>query len=674
MRRTIIFLLIACLLLPVLSGCGGNGLPTPDAPKETTETTVPVTTPPDGNPNDITCKGTYTVDNADPKAIAATMGDVKLTNEQLWIYYWLEVADYRQAGHEEEPDFSQSLDTQLVLFRSSGPLSWQQFFLERALNTWSAQQALVLASETVPMPTEEEYKPDLEKRKEYLTNKPANKYLYAWNEFYTPNRLHQDYLDSIPDTLAALAADSGFGTTDAMAAAMAGSTGNALTHYTTLANRAYMYFTEMGYRLEPTPEDIDAYYTAHQSEIPADGEKTVSIRHILLLPENAEIAADGTVSASEDDWNRCLTQAKNLVAKWKKEVSSTKYSQFATVDVAESRFSEIAKDYSADTGSSINGGLYVHLTQGQLAPELDAWCFDDARQHGDCEIIRSACGYHVVFLSTVTEAWYANTEAAMTAQYYQDLVSDALAKHPAKIDYSAIQLPQLPDNGSFVTASDLLYPDVAHERFPDMPLYLQQDYPDAPYGNYLLRTHGCGITTLSMVASYLADDELTPVELAARYGYYCGPRGTEQVLFDDTPAEMGFHLKKRGWSWSEVAEAVREGHVVVSLQWVGYWTSGGHYLAIIGETEDERYVVRDSNLINYKRISAHEQDSHSRGSITQACHGYWIYEKKVTRIPTCVRCGGDGGAPDVLFRSDYFCQKCLTAMERRSHFLTGLAK
>jgi hypothetical protein len=175
-----------------------------------------------------------------------------------------------------------------------------------------------------------------------------------------------------------------------------------------------------------------------------------------------------------------------------------------------------------------------------------------------------------------------------------------------------------------------------------------------------------------MVASYLADDELTPAELAARYGYYCGERGSEIVLFDNTPAEMGFQLQNRSYSWAEMDEALKNGQVVVSLQFYGYWTRGGHYLAMIDLTEDGKYVVRDSNLINYKRILRHAEDSHTRGSISEAGQYYWIYEPKVTSIGTCVRCGDGEGAPAMMFRSAYTCEKCLTATARRDNFLSGL--
>ena len=681
MNRKFTAALILCLCLVLaLTGCGKNQTDRKAESTETTEATLPPpTTPADGNPSDVTCQGSYYTSDADVTAVADTvvaeMNGAKLTNSQLQIYYWLEVAAYRMAGHDVEPDFTQSLDTQVCPIDDTVN-SWQQYFLKNALAAWHAQQSLVLMSQEEGTPKGIYYDPDLEKRTEYMTGMPATEYLYQWNEGYTPNRLHQNYLDAIPETLESLAADNGFPSNDAQAKSIAGAgaDGSDLISYAHTANLAYMYFTEMGYHFEPTAEEVEAYYTEHMTASRIPEGKTVDFRHILLIPEGAEVAADGTVTADENAWARGLVQAKGLVDKWQNAVRKTRYSQFTLANVADTRFSEFAKNHSQDPGSSINGGLYVHIQPGQLAPELDAWCFDDTRQVGDYEIIQSAAGWHIVFFSASHENWYTAAEEGLTRHLYEELVAAAMAKYPVTVNFASIKLGVAEDNGSFVTAHDLLYPDVAHERFPDMPLYLQQDYPDAPFGDYSVSSHGCGITTLAMVSSYMADDELTPAELAGRYGYYCGVRGSEIVMFDDTPAEMGFHLQNRSYSWAEMDEALRNGQVVVSLQFYGYWTRGGHYLAMIDLTDEGRYVVRDSNLLNYKRVQNHAIDSHSRGSISEAGQYYWIYEKKVTSIPTCVRCGGGAeGAPDVMFHADYTCAKCLTATERRSDFLDGIA-
>ena len=59
----------------------------------------------------------------------------------------------------------------------------------------------------------------------------------------------------------------------------------------------------------------------------------------------------------------------------------------------------------------------------------------------------------------------------------------------------------------------------AHEDYMGVPYYFQTDYPDTPYGKFgTVSTHGCGITSLAMVATYLLDEELPPDVLAERYG------------------------------------------------------------------------------------------------------------------------------------------------------------
>jgi len=683
MMRRIISMLLCMVLLSSLTACSAKTdiLPenSPEALQATAATEPAPTVPADGDPNTVTCKGTYSVSNEDILAakdsVVATMEGANLTNGELQIYYWLEAATHRASDHPQQPDYSQSLDTQPCPI-DDNVNSWQQYFLKKALSAWQAQKALVLMSEREGIPADDpEYNPDETRRAEYMTGMPATEFLYQWSDSYKPNTLHQAYLDGVPEMLKSLASDSGFADTDAMAKAMAGTgaEGRDLISYTHTANLAYMYFTEMGYHFEPTAEEIEAYYQAHQSELSAGSGKNVNIRHILLVPEHAEISADGTVTATEEDWALCETEARNLVGKWQSAIRKTRYSQFTTASVPEARFSETAKNYSQDPGSRINGGLYVQLKPGQLMPELDAWCFDDTRQHGDYEIIRTACGYHILFFSGANEDRYTEAENALIDSLYGELVAEAAAKYPADIDFSAICLGTAEDNGSFITVSDLLYPDVAHERFPDMPLYLQQDYPDAYYGAYKLRTHGCGITTMAMLASYLTDEELTPPELASRYGYYCSRQGTETILFNDVPAELGFHFQKRSTNWEEIDAALRNGQVVINLQWAGYWTRGGHYIAMIELTEDGQYVVRDSNLFNYSRLSAHLQDSHTRSSIAGAGQGFWIYEPKVTRIPACTRCGNTEGAPGIMFHTDYHCEKCLTAAGRRNAFLSSLA-
>ena len=210
-RKLTVLLLILALLL-----CGCDRKKTAETFAEetvpTTEETVPPTIAPDGNPNDVTCKGSYT-DRREPDSIVTASGTWALTNEQLSVWYWAEVAQYRQENHEEAPDFEKPLDTQPCEIDAEVN-SWQQYFLKQALSSWHTAVALEQHSQEVPMPTEEAYKPNLDNHEKYMTGMPAREVLYGYHTYFQPNSMHQAYLDAIPENLQTLAREKGYGDAD----------------------------------------------------------------------------------------------------------------------------------------------------------------------------------------------------------------------------------------------------------------------------------------------------------------------------------------------------------------------------------------------------------------------------------------------------------------------------
>lgn len=686
MKKRLTALLILCLVLTLLAtGCGKEPAEETTAPVETTEETLPPpTAPADGNPNDVTCQGSYSAEREEltsaASAVVARIGEEQLTVARLQHYYWMEIAEFRQAGGEG-PDFSQGLDTQLCDLDDTA-VTWQQYFLQRALDTWHAHQALVLWGQEEGAPTEEAYERNEARHEEYMTDKPATKVLYGYNKPFKPNTMHQAYLDEIPAMLETLAAEKGFTGVDALAEDMAGAAADSesLSWYTDLSNRGYMYFTELHYDIRPTDADVEAWFADHEQAyaeagITRDGEKTVNVRHILLVPGTEEvpswvapdpelatlsIAEDGTVTCSEALWEKCYTRAENLIKEWSWNWERSEYT-----------FADMAHKESADPGSNINGGLYTGVRKGQLAPELDAWCFDEARQPGDMEIIRTAWGYHVMYFSGTNEQWYETAKADWVADRDAAVIREAKEKYPMKVDYSAIALGSAENTAAVTASGNLLYADVAHQRYPEVPLFLQQDYPNTMYGNFKITTHGCGITTMAMVASYFADDAMFPPKMCEEYDDYCYVSGTDGSLFVEAPAEMNFYLKKMTYNCNEAKEALDQGHLVVVLQHKGYWTRGGHYLVLEKELGDDMIQVRDSNIFNYGRLQRHKEDSFPWYTITPNGMGYWIFEFKRTSIPVCTRCGDENteGIREGLLTGDYFCEKCNTAMARRSNYI-----
>lgn len=607
---------------------------------------------------------TEEVEETEPVSkIVAVLEEVPLTNRELQAFYWMEVASYQEAAHELYPDFTKPLDTQVCPIDST-VASWQQYFLKEALHTLILSRVLTLQSQYVPLGLEEAFQPNEKLHKEHFVDVPVlSTVYYANREYYHPNTLHQNWLDNLPGLLSELADIYDFSDADALALATAGVSAEDLLAAASVYNQGYMYFTEMTYDIAPTDEEVEAYFLEHEEEyadlgITRDSGKTVDMRHILIIPPDATVAEDGTVTASDNSWTQTKWTAQNIMSTIRK-----------TYPYNENSFATTASNKSADEGSRLNGGLYENIAPGQLPEELDAWLFDDSRQPGDTEMIRSALGMHIVYYSGSSETWFKTARQDLTKELYRQYTETLLEQYPVTIHYESICLGNVEE--PLITASDLLYPDVAHEHYPEAPLYMQQDYPDTMYGRYPIVTYGCGITTLAMLATYMTDTELTPPTLCESYGHYCSAKGSDRTLFIHAPADLGFYLKEYVYDPNEARQALEEGYIVVSIQQKGYWTRGGHFLLLEEIHENGTVQVRDSNIYNYSKLEGHKVDEFDWKYIPPACVTYWIYHPKQTSHDQCIRCAGTELAPEALLNAEYLCSKCSTALLRRDTYLNN---
>ena len=110
---------------------------------------------------------------------------------------------------------------------------------------------------------------------------------------------------------------------------------------------------------------------------------TVNVRHILV---KAEADADGNYT--DEAKAAAKTRAEEILA------------EFEAGDKTEESFAALAEQYSEDTGSNTNGGLYENVAKGQMVEEFDAFCFD-THKPGDTGIVYgesgSYAGYHVMY-------------------------------------------------------------------------------------------------------------------------------------------------------------------------------------------------------------------------------------------------------------------------------------
>ena len=624
MRKILLLLLSVAVLL---GGCGVFGK-TENPEVETTE--VAEIRFPDGDPETVACLGSYTAPEAND-TVVAVVGEKKLTNRELQAWYWAEVAQYRQSGGDGLDD-TLPLDQQACSIDGSAA-TWQQYFLRKALDSWHTAQALLLQGEQEGVPVSEPtYNPIPGNYAKYMDGMPAVKVLEGYYKDFQPNSMHQAYLDALPDYLEDTAKTLGYSDLEQMAHSGLSTDAQALLGFAQDYNKAYMYFTSLSYLLEPEQEELDAYISQLEQD---DDQCLLTFRHILV-----------------DDQEK----ARSLWDEWESNWLSS-----------ESTFASMAYENSQDEGSARKGGIYHRVSREQIPEELAAWCLEAERVEGDTTVLETAKGFHVMYFISADDSVSVRAEEELLRQKQEDLLLSAREKYPMTVSYADIVIKEAEGT---LKKDAVLYPDIAHERFPDVPLYLQQDYPGVMYGGFQLRTNGCGITSFAMLASYMADEPLTPPYMCQRFGRYSLKTGTDSGIFQKEGGAMNCFQIDSTYEWREAREYMLQGYPCIVLQHKGYWTRGGHYLVLESMDEDGLVQVRDSNLFNYSRIrDGHLKDRFSWDVIHANSSGYWVFEKKDITTAACTRCGTDAGQ-DLC--SNYLCAKCTQAILRRDVYLNGV--
>lgn len=410
-----VVVLTAVVVALIMGGMGFSFNKTVETqPVETQMPSVPVVTmpaptiPADGNPDDATCKGSYTVTDeeviANTATVVATVGSQQLTNAELQIYYWLEVqnfiAQYGSYAAYFGLDLTQPLDTQVCTL-SENPVTWQQYFLASALADWHNYAALAEEAQLNSYELEQEY---------------------------------VDMIAKLPETLATDAGIQGFASAEEFLAYNVGA-GAAISDYqrymTTYYN-GFMYFQSQYEAMVPTQEEMESYFAEHEEEYAAQGITRdgiyVDVRHILILPEGATVETIYTETFSEEAWAAGEKKAQDILNEW------------LSGEQTEDHFALLANDHSQDPGSQTMGGLYTNVYVGQMVEEFEAWCFDEARKPGDYGIVKTALGYHIMYFSASRPIWQSQVESDMLGERGMAMITATTDKYPMAVEYEKIML------------------------------------------------------------------------------------------------------------------------------------------------------------------------------------------------------------------------------------------
>ena len=116
---------------------------------------------------------------------------------------------------------------------------------------------------------------------------------------------------------------------------------------------------------------------------------TVNMRHMLI---SAEADEDGNITA--EALETAETYCNNLYDRWQK-------------DPTMENFSALAAQFSDDSGSSSNGGLYSNVKKGSMVENINDFLYNEGREPGDSAVVFGSngnySGYHVVYFDSFGE-------------------------------------------------------------------------------------------------------------------------------------------------------------------------------------------------------------------------------------------------------------------------------
>ena len=301
--------------------------------------------------------------------VVAKAGKHELTNAELQVYYWICVYSFIEENSYYVSlmglDYTKDLGTQECYLQKG--ISWQEYFIDKALASWYQYIVLNIAAE------EAEFK---------------------------LSKDEQDYLDNLWDTMTEQAKKYGYkDAQDMIEQEMgAGATFDAYIQYSKETFVGMGYYEAFIESIKVTEEDIAKHYEENIAEYEKNGVAKkgeaycVSVRHILISPVTKD--ADGNTIDTEVAWENCRQEAQKLL---------DEYLKGGKID--EEAFALLAKEHTTDTSSKANGGLYAQFARGEMVQEFEDWSFDATRQYGDTGLVKSQYGYHIMFFVDKDETY-----------------------------------------------------------------------------------------------------------------------------------------------------------------------------------------------------------------------------------------------------------------------------
>lgn len=360
--------------------------------------------------NDVFYRKSYTVSDRKAAAkrdqVVATAGGQELTNGQLQVCFWMNFYDYVNNNGSYAAyaglDYTQPLDKQT---HASFDGTWQQYFLDDALDNWHTYTAMAIL---------------------------------AKDRGLKLNDSLQSNLDSMREKMEKTALGTGFKSLDAMIQSDmgAGCTFEDYYEYMYSYYLGYMYYTDCYADLQITDAMIEEYFNEHETEL-AENKITktsgdlVDIRQILIVPEGGIADENDNMTYTDDAWAKAKSRAEKVLEEWNKGAKT------------EQSFIDLVVAHSDNDTAQSDGGLVENIFDGYLTGELDAWCFAEDRKAGDCDLVKTQYGYHIVYFVCAEPEWYRECSEGVVSELADGIMLTAKRHYPLTVDYSKIVLGEV---------------------------------------------------------------------------------------------------------------------------------------------------------------------------------------------------------------------------------------
>ncbi len=166
----------------------------------------------------------------------------------------------------------------------------------------------------------------------------------------------------------------------------------------------------------------------------------------------------------------------------------------------------------------------------------------------------------------------------------------------------------------------------APRSYCDIPLYVQNAYPNVRYGTGSIATSGCSVTSLAMVATYLTGHIYMPDELADYFSDYNSLNHIDKLEYMSTQLQLPW---KKAANFHVALKALKEGKIVIALMnGRSLFTNGQHFIVWCGLTEDGTILVNDPNEDNYGIWNLKNAfiNGFEEGDLCCGYDGAWIYD------------------------------------------------